>query len=223
MTCLAAAVAVAHFLGPDTRTTAAASDERSGPPPWRNQGLLFLLVTNVVFAAGYLQVGISLPLTLQHRGIGASGYGVILVTLSVVGIAALPILRPGRTPRETAVSHTRQIVGGYLLLAAGFAGYGVARTLTGFLCVTVVVGVGEVLLSGHVLALVSALAPPYRRARCLATFGLSWGLAAALGPVPATLLLEHGGDQLLWCVVAGCCAAVAGAHAAAARRLGAKN
>lgn len=220
-TCLAAAVLVARLLPTDRPALRGAVRSHGGRSPWRDRRLIFLFATNVVFAASYLQVGVTLPLTLQHRGLAASAYGLVLVTASVVGLAAQPLLRSRRSARISEGStHAAQIVGGYLLLAIGFAGFGFARSLAGFLSATVVSGVGEVLLAGHVLALVSTLAPADRRGRYLAAFGLSWGLAATLGPLPGTLLLEHVGDQMLWMIVAACCASVASAYAIAARSCG---
>jgi MFS family permease len=227
-TCLIAAAVLGRLLPADRPLVAPPARERAGPSAWRDPLVRFLLVTNIVFAAGYLQVGVSLPLTMQHRGIGASGYGMLLVTTSAVGLAAQPLLRSRRPPSVPLSArpghvHTRAIVGGYLLIAVGFAGYGVAHSLTGFLGASAVAGVGEMLVAGHVLAMVSGLAPPYRRARYLATFGLSWGIAGAVGPIPGTWLLEHGGDRALWLAVAGCCVIVGGAHTLAGRRLSVAN
>ena len=214
-TCFAAGVMVLGLLPRDVPTQAAMAGVRDAPRPWRNSSLVFLFAANVVFAACYLQVGISLPLTLEHRGVAASGYGVILVTSSVVVIAAQPLLRIRRRHASSGTTspHPAPVIAGYLLLAIGLAGYGQAHTLTGFVVATAVGGMGEVLLAGHVLAMVSALAPAAHRGRYLAAFGLSWGVAATVGPVPAALLLEHAGDLVLWTAAAGCCAAVAVAHA----------
>lgn len=179
--------------------------------------LVFLFATNTVFAVCYLQAGMLLPLTMARRDVAAFGYGVVVVTASCVVLASQPLLRrrrrrAGRTSSSLIGPHAGPIAGGHLLLAASLAGYGVARTLTGFVLATVVGGIGEVLLAGHVLALVSAIAPATRRGRYLAGFGLSWGVAGTAGPIPATFLLRHGGDQVLWSVCAAGCASVAVAY-----------
>jgi MFS family permease len=220
-TCLAAGIMVLRLLPGDVPAHQPDPALHDLPRPWRSRPLRFLFTANVVFAACYLQLGVSLPLTLQHRGVAASGYGVILVTSSVVVIAAQPLLhlRRRRGPAEAAAQHTAPVVVGCLLLAGGLAGYGEAQTLAGFVAATVVVGIGEVFLAGHLLAMVSAIAPVPQRGRYLAVFGLSWGVAATLGPVPATLVLEHLGDRILWNAAAGCCVAVALAHALVLRRV----
>lgn len=221
-TCLLTGAMVLRLLPRDVGAVRRRAETRHGPGPWRNPLLMFLLASNVVFAVCYLQVSLSLPLTLQHRGVAVSGYGVVLVASSLMVIAAQPVLRVRRrrnpfTDASIRV-HSVPIVTGYLLLAIGLAGYGEAGTLTGFLVATAVGGVGEVFVGGHVLALVSTLAPATQRGRYLAVFGLSWGVAATVGPVPATLLLDHGGYRMLWWVCAGGCAAVAAGHALALRQ-----
>jgi MFS family permease len=211
-TCLAAGIAIRALLATDPRPEPAPRASRSGSSPWRNARLLYLLAANVVFAIGYLQGGVSLAITLQHRGLAAADYGIVLASTAAIGLATQPILRLRRARAGLASDlHIRQMIWGFVLLAAGFAGYGIADTLAGFLGATAVLGVGEVVLAGHILSLVSGLAPPYQRARYLATFGLSWGIAATLGPFPGLWLLAHGGDRCLWYAVAGCCIVVAAA------------
>ncbi len=213
--CLAAGLLVLRLLPADEPVVRVREQGPELVAPWRSPQLLLLFTANVVFAAAYLQVGLSLPLTLHHRGVAAYGYGVVLVTASVVVIVAQPLLRLRRSRRAGAPGspHLAPIVMGDLLLAIGLAGYGLAHTLVGFLVATAVLGIGEILLAGHVLALVSAIAPMAHRGRYLAAFGLSWGVAATLGPIPSTVLLERAGDQALWFAVAGSCALVAAVHA----------
>jgi MFS family permease len=219
VTCCTAALLVQWLLPGEMSPRLRRTARHDAIKPWRSAPLMFLFGANVVFAAAYLQVGVSLPLTMQHRGVSASGYGVVLVTLAAVVIAAQPVLRVRRHSRRghSSSPHAAPVIMGYLLLAVGLAGYGQARTLADFVAATVVVGIGEVLLGGHVLAMVSALAPSAVRGRYLAAFGLSWGVAATLGPVPATLLLEHAGDRTLWTAAAGCCATLALGHTVAWR------
>ncbi len=219
--CLATAVVVARLLPPHR----AASPETTSPTarrwPWHSRPLVLLFAANVVFAACYLQAFVSLPLTLADRGIGASGFAVLLTVSALVACGAQPLLRPSNPTRGWVMpSRTCSVVGGYLLLAAGMCGYAVAAQLAGFIVATVAVGLGEALLMGHSLALVSELAPPDRRGQYLAAYGLSWGVAATVGPVAGTWLLESGGDRTLWLAAAGCCAAVGLAHVPLLRHRG---
>jgi MFS family permease len=219
VSCLTAALLAQELLPGELPSQLRRGAHHEAAKPWRSPHLMFLFCANVVFAAAYLQVGVSLPLTMQHRGVSASGYGVVLVTFAAVVIAAQPVLRVRQHSvlDRSSSEHAAPVIVGCLLLAVALAGYGQAHSLTAFVAATVVGGVGEVLLGGHVLAMVSALAPSAVRGRYLAVFGLSWGFAATLGPIPATLLLEHAGDRTLWTAAAGCCAAVAVGHTVAWR------
>jgi MFS family permease len=215
-TCLAAALVVLRLVPAATAPPRSAAPVGSRPQIWRDPALLVLFAVNVVFAVCYLQVFISLPLTLRSRGIGAGGVGLLMTVSAATVILGQPLLRRSRGPLagpRTAVPT------GLALAAAGFAGYGVAGGPATFLGATVVLGLGDVLLMGHLVALVSRIAPAGHHATYLAGYGLSWGVAATLGPLTGTWLLDHGGSRTLWLWAAGCCAVLAGSAPAMWRRL----
>lgn len=93
------------------------------------------------------------------------------------------------------------------MLGLGLAGMGFAVSLREFAVCTVVWSLGDLLLLGHAYGIVAAIAPDSARARYLAAYGVSWGLAAIAAPLLGTLLLVRGGAALLWLS----CAGVAGA------------
>ncbi|GAA2877358.1 hypothetical protein GCM10020220_078820 [Nonomuraea rubra] len=108
---------------------------------------------------------------------------------------------------------------GYLLLAAGLAGYAMADGLPGHLAATVVWSAGDVLMFGRSYALVVDLAPPDARGRYLAVFGTCWGFATVLAPLCGTRLLEHAGPAGLWGGLAAACLLLAAAQLTVIRPL----
>ena len=178
-TCLAAALVVLSRLPRTAPTDHLVAARKNGRSPWRDATFVFLFTTNTVFAACYLQVFVTLPFTLDSHGIGPGGLGVLLTVSALTVIAGVPLLRSTRTRLRTPRA---AIVTGFALVGVGFLGYAVANNLAEFVAATVVGGIGDVLLMGHLMALVSAVAPGSQRAGFLAAYGLSWGVAATLGP-----------------------------------------
>lgn len=227
--CVGASLVILRLLPADKPTARKADVGAPQGRPWRDPLLRLLFGANIVFAVCYLQVSIILPLTLARRGVAASGYGVLLTVSALVVVAAQPLLRLARVKQRDGAlphrlpTHGLPIMGGYLLVAAGFAGYAVAHSLMAFVAATVVGGVGDVLLMGHVMACVSDLAPAAWRGRYLAAYGLSWGVAGTLGPLGGTILLATTGDQGLWLTAALCCGTVALAQPPILRRVNARQ
>jgi MFS family permease len=108
---------------------------------------------------------------------------------------------------------------GYLLLAAGLAGYAAAHTLTASLVATVVWSLGDLLMLGRAYALVADLAPPGGASRYLAVYGISWGIAGIAAPIVGTQIIEHAGATALWAGMAAVCLLLAAAHILLPRRL----
>jgi hypothetical protein len=58
---------------------------------------------------------------------------------------------------------------------------------------------------GQLLSVVATLASPTSRARYLAVFGLSWGVAGVVAPLTAIALLATVGTTAVWCLLATVC------------------
>lgn len=198
-TCLGCAATVAALL-PATPSTAAR--QRASTPavtsPWRDCRLLALLGAGTVFATAYLEVPFALPLALSDRGMAPAWLGLLLTVSGVAGLAALPVLRRGAVGR---LDHHRALALGYGVLAMGLLGLTLAQRAAGFVAATILCAIGEALLLGHTLALVTRLAPEGGHARYLAAYGLSWGIAAVLAPLVGAALL-HRGPGSLWSTTA---------------------
>jgi MFS family permease len=87
---------------------------------------------------------------------------------------------------------------GTLLYGLGFAMYGFTSTYVMFAIAMIVITIGEMVVSPFQQALVASFAPETMRGRYMAVSGLSWGLAFAIGPYLAGLLLDGTSPNLLW-------------------------
>lgn len=164
--------------------------------------LLVALVACVVLQAGvYLQAFTTLPLVVSADGLGAGGYGLVLGLNGVFIIALQPLLLGVLTGRHRG----RLLLLAAVLQSAGIALHGLADTLPAHVAVVGVWTVGEVLQAGLLASVVAGLAPAHLRGRYMGVFGMSFGLAALVGPLLGTLVLEHVGEAALWtgCAVVG--------------------
>jgi len=182
---------------------AARADGRGAPAlapeaarsPWRDPLLLGMLASGTGFAILYLQLDVLLPLTLAERGIQPAHAGLLFALSALVVVLGQPLLRRG------PLSHLgpgRAMALGFALLGAGFAATGVAAGPLGLAASAVVWSVGDLLLLGRAPALVAALAPVASRARYLSAHGVSWGVAAMVGPLLGTQLLARIGVAGTW-------------------------
>ncbi|MFY9916665.1 MAG: MFS transporter [Nocardioidaceae bacterium] len=178
----------------------------AGCSPWRDRRLIMLLAMQTGFAVVYLQSTFALPLSLTGRGLPASTLAVLLTTSALTFVVGQPVLRLDRVRRLRRPTMLRT---GYLLMAAGLAGYAVATSLWVYVLATVVVAMGDLLVIGHLMTAAAAVAPPGQRARYLAVFGTSWGAAAVLSPAVGAGLLSLAGIGVTWGVAAGLCALLA--------------
>ena len=208
ISCLGCALIVLRAVPPDVRGIPPRGASRALPrlpaerSPWRDGRLLVLLGVQTCFAVVYLQSTIALPLSLVERGQQAWTLGVLLVASALTMIAATPVMR--RAPFRSWTRPTQLRVG-YLTLGAGLAGYAVADSLASYVAASAVAAVGDLFLMGVLLTVVAGLAPPHGRARYLAVFGLSWGIAAILAPTIGIAMLSGLGVAATWGLLAGGC------------------
>lgn len=186
-TCLACAVLVGVAL-PSLRVSAVRTAK-----VWRDRKLLIMLGAGTVFAVLYMVVLFGLPLTMLERGVPASGVGIVLAASALVQVAVQPLLK-----RLRGLDDFSAMAIGYALLAIGLLATGLAHSLQAFVAAAVLWSLGDLLLLGRALTIVSALAPEHARGRYLATYGLSWGVATAVAPLVGTQLLQGLGPFWLW-------------------------
>ena len=86
---------------------------------------------------------------------------------------------------------------GTLLYGFGFAMYGFTSAYIMFAVAMIVITIGEMVISPFQQALVASFAPEQMRGRYMAVSGLSWGMAFAIGPYFAGLLLDSASPELI--------------------------
>jgi MFS family permease len=223
-TCLTCAAIVASAL-----PAASPRSEGSGPAgvhhpattaedvsPLRDRRLLAMLALGTAFAVIYLQITISLPLTLIARGEPISRMGLLLTASAVTMVFGQPLLR---VPALTRMDHFDAMALGYLTLGAGLLATGFATTTAAFMAATVIWSTGDLILLGRAYTIVAGLAPASGSGRYLAAYGTSWGLAAIVAPLVGTQLIERGGPSLIWGACAAACLTMSAAQPAMRQRI----
>jgi MFS family permease len=194
VTCLACAALVLAAL-PRDRPAASGGGAAGVLNPWTDRRLLAMLAAGSVFATVYMAAVVGLPLTLLARGLPPSRAGLLLTVSAVTAVAGQRLLR---IEWEGFVAMRV----GYAVLAAGLFATGLATSMPALAAAAVLTALGDVLLLGHVFAIVSGLADERSRASYLAAYGVSWGVGTIAAPVLVTVLLEAGGPPLMWGVAA---------------------
>ncbi|RII93027.1 MFS transporter [Clavibacter michiganensis] len=194
------------------RPTAVAAEPTADAPapaarsPWRDPLLLAMLASGTGFAVLYLQIDVALPLTLTERGIGPSSLGVLLAVSALTIVLGQPLLTRGPVSR---LGSTAAMSAGFVLLGAGFALVGQAADLPGLVAATVVWSIGDLILLGRATALVAAIAPASARGRYLSAYGISWGIAAMVGPLLGTQLIARLHASGTWDALGALCLVLA--------------
>ncbi|KDP91980.1 MFS transporter [Clavibacter cf. michiganensis LMG 26808] len=210
VSCLACAALV--LVGLRRRPTAVAAEPTADAPapaarsPWRDPLLLAMLASGTGFAVLYLQIDVALPLTLTERGIGPSSLGVLLAVSALTIVLGQPLLTRGPVSR---LGSTAAMSAGFVLLGAGFALVGQAADLPGLVAATVVWSIGDLILLGRATALVAAIAPASARGRYLSAYGISWGIAAMVGPLLGTQLIARLHASGTWDALGALCLVLA--------------
>jgi dipeptide/tripeptide permease len=171
--------------------------------PWRDPALLAMTAGGTVFALVYMLILIALPLSLSASGLNPASAGLVMAIATLTLVVIRPVLR---MPMLARLSAPVACGTGFVLMAAGLAGYATAHSLAALLAPTAIWSAGDLLLSGRALAVVTALAPPGAAARYLAVYGLSWGIATVVAPILAAEVIGSLGPAALWSGCAVLCA-----------------
>lgn len=87
---------------------------------------------------------------------------------------------------------------GSLFYAFAVGSVSLARDLSGFLLVMVVMTIGELILVPTSSTYTANLAPADKRGRYMGLFGLTWPVAAGIGPIFGGILNDTSGPQSTW-------------------------
>lgn len=164
--------------------------------------LMLLLVASVILqSVAYQQAFFTLPLAITADGLGTRGYGIAISLNGVLIVLLQPLLlgalgRRGRAPLLLASG---------VVIGAGLALTAFADTLPTHLAAVTVWTLGELVGAGQLGALIASIAPPHLRGRYMGMYGLSYGVAAFVGPALGTATLDRLGENALWggCLLLG--------------------
>lgn len=143
-----------------------------------------------------------------------SQYGFIMATNAVmVVVFQVMVTRVSKRFAPFVV-----LICGALLYSVGVGSVALGSGFAAFMASMVVMTMGELLLVPTTSALVANLAPQDMRGRYMSIYGITWGVAAGIGPLFGGFLGDTAGPRAIWVGGAAVCLLSAGVFAALARR-----
>jgi MFS family permease len=154
----------------------------------------FIGVT-IMMTLVYMNMNTTLGVFLRDQhGLPEVGYG-SLISINAILVVLFQFWIARRLEKYKPML---MMAAGSLLYAIGFAMYGLISAYTLFVLAMVVITIGEMIVSPFQQALVAGFAPEAMRGRYMAVSGLSWGIAFAVGPYFAGLVLDSANPNMLW-------------------------
>jgi MFS family permease len=163
----------------------------------RDRRLVLLTLLSLLIGCMGFQAYTTLPLHMEARGLTEADYA---LTISLNGLIivlfALPVAawatRRARFPMLALTS---------VLSAVGFGVFAFADSLLWvYLLGVAIFTLGEVAYAPVGNAVVSDMAPVAQRGSYMGLYGMSWGLAAAIGPALGGIILAAAGGTTLWVI-----------------------
>lgn len=156
--------------------------------------VLFIGVT-ILMTLVYMNMNSTLGVFLRdERGLPELGYGALISINAIIVV----VLQFWLTRRLEKYKPLIMMAIGTFLYAIGFAMYGFIDGFPLFTVAMVVITIGEMVVAPFQQSLVASFAPEDMRGRYMAVSGLTWGIAFAIGPYFAGLLLDSANPNLLW-------------------------
>lgn len=156
--------------------------------------VLFIGVT-ILMTLVYMNMNSTLGVFLRdERGLPEIGYGA-LISINAIIVVALQFWLTRRLEKYKPLI---MMAIGTFLYAVGFALYGFIDGFPLFTVAMIVITIGEMVVAPFQQSLVASFAPEDMRGRYMAVSGLTWGIAFAIGPYFAGLLLDSANPNLLW-------------------------
>jgi MFS family permease len=161
----------------------------------RDTAFAWFLAASMLMVVVYMQMNTTLAVYLRDsHGVSEQGFGYILS----LNAAMVVLFQFAITRRVSRFRPLLIMTVGTLLYAVGFALYGFVSAYWLFLGAMVVITIGEMLVSPVSQAIVARLAPEAMRGRYMATYGFSWVLPTAIGPLLAGLVMDNVDPRWVW-------------------------
>jgi MFS family permease len=162
---------------------------------FRDIPFVAFIVMSVMTALIYTNFNSTLGVFLRdEHNIPAIGYG-YLISMNAIIVVFFQFWVARRLEKYKPML---MVALGTALYGIGFGMYGVTSTYTMFAIAMIIITIGEMVVSPFQQSLVASFAPEEMRGRYMAVSGLSWGIAFAIGPFFAGLLLDGPNPNLLW-------------------------
>lgn len=161
----------------------------------RDNAFTWFIVASILMVLVYMNMNTTLAVFLRdEHGVPEQGFGYILsMNATMVVLFQFPITRWINRYRPLIVMTV-----GTLLYAIGFAMYGFVTTFFLFLLAMAIITVGEMFVTPVSQAIVARLAPEDMRGRYMATYGFSWVIPSAIGPLMAGLVMDNFNPNWVW-------------------------
>ncbi len=161
----------------------------------RDSAFTWFMVASMLSVLVYMQMNTTLSVYLRDvHNVPEQGYGYILsLNAAMVVLFQFPITRRISKYRPMSI-----MVIGTLFYAFGFGMYGFVSIFAMFLVAMVIITIGEMLVSPVSQAIVARLAPEDMRGRYMATYGFSWIIPAAIGPLFAGVVMDNLDPRWVW-------------------------
>ena len=180
---------------PDAKTESVSQTFAGYGKVFKDVPFIAFIVMSVMTALIYTNFNTTLGVYLRDvHGVPEIGYG-YLISMNAVIVVLFQFWVARKLERFRPML---MVALGTLLYGLGFAMYGFTSTYFMFAVAMIVVTIGEMIVSPFQQALVASFAPEAMRGRYMAVSGLSWGMAFAIGPFFAGLLLDSTSPNLLW-------------------------
>jgi MFS family permease len=153
------------------------------------------IVMSVMTALIYMNFNTTLGVYLRDvHGIPEIGYG-YLISMNAIIVVFFQFWVARKLEKFKPML---MVALGTAFYGLGFAMYGFTSTYTMFAVAMIVITIGEMIVSPFQQSLVASFAPEAMRGRYMAVSGLSWGMAFAIGPYFAGLMLDSVAPNWLW-------------------------
>ena len=165
----------------------------------------------------YMQMHSTLSVYLRDvHAVPAQYYGYLLS----INAAMVVFFQFSVTRRIKNVHPLLIMMAGNLFYALGFGLFGFTSSYWQFILSMVILTIGEMINAPVMQTLIANLAPEDMRGRYMATFHTGWGIAAAVGPWAAGVVLDNYNPNWIWYAGGIICSLVALGYVVLKTRVG---
>jgi len=172
----------------------------------RDKIFLAFIFLSTFTAIVYMQMNSTLSVFLRDvHAIPAQYYGYLLS----INAAMVVLFQFSVTRRVKRFHPLLVMMAGNLFYAVGFGMFGFTSVYWQFMLAMVILTIGEMVNAPIMQTLVASIAPEDMRGRYIAVFHTGWGIASAIGPWAAGVVLDNYNPNWIWFAGGIICSVVA--------------